>query len=228
MNNILSGKYLLPFFVMAIVLVIGGAFVWSQMNQSPAEQESQATPNLSPSPTPTPMQEPVTVPEIPEDWQTYRDDEFGFKVKYPPDWEFEEKEQGNTLYSFRLYDPEEDMHQKDQLEKCRNENPPPYDCAGSSSVWWVPGIHITLTNNPQKLELAAIADEWTKTRSYTFGLRTFNIGSLEVVQGNAMTKLGQDAFLFLNPSGNIQFLVEDIPSHENLTEQILSSIHFGN
>ena len=68
MNSILSGKYVLPFSVAAVVLVIGGVSVFSQMNQSP-----------EPEPTPT--------GEDTSEWFIYRNDEFGFEVRYPQDYE---------------------------------------------------------------------------------------------------------------------------------------------
>jgi hypothetical protein len=63
-------------FLSAIILAVAGMLLLGQMNQSP---EPQATPN--PAPTP----QPIAVPEVPDDWQTYRNEEFGFEVRHPND-----------------------------------------------------------------------------------------------------------------------------------------------
>jgi hypothetical protein len=73
-------------FLSAIVFVIGGIFFFGQTSQPPEGPTTQSTP--SPSPVPTPQ--PAAMPEIPDNWQTYRNAEFGFEVKYPETFSYSE------------------------------------------------------------------------------------------------------------------------------------------
>lgn len=57
------------------ILFAGGVFLLNQ------NSEPQPTPNQTPTPSPTPA--PLVAVEVPEDWQTYRNEEFGFEVRYP-------------------------------------------------------------------------------------------------------------------------------------------------
>lgn len=219
------------FGVLILVVAAGiGAVVW--FNQEP----TQPTPIPSPTPTPslTPTPSPIPIVEIPADWKTYRNEEFGFEVRYPADWKFEQDDNkrydprgGSALLRFRLYDFEEDAQQKELHKKC-SENLKLDECAGSSLAWWTTGIHIFLIGNSQRSDISIIANKWQETGSYLLRYGIDELGSIEVVRGIAMTKFGQDVFLFLNPSKSTLFLVEDIPSHSNVTEQILSSFRFAN
>lgn len=69
----MNPKTILPVLLGAAILLAGGIFF---LNQS---SEPQPTSNSTPSSTPT--LQPVG--EIPDDWQTYRNEEFGFEVKHP-------------------------------------------------------------------------------------------------------------------------------------------------
>ncbi len=63
--------------IVAIVVSVGGIFLLREMTPAPIEQPMVAEEEIDTS-----------------NWQTYHNDEFGFEVKYPNDWEFEETEDG--------------------------------------------------------------------------------------------------------------------------------------
>ncbi len=66
-----------------LILVAVGLGSWVWRNQIP---------KLYPTPTPTIDQQPagsssVPIPDTTADWQTYRNEEYGFEFKYPNDWQ---------------------------------------------------------------------------------------------------------------------------------------------
>jgi hypothetical protein len=67
----MNPKILIPAVIaVGVIVLLGGVFLVSQ------------TPVLQPSPTPIPTPQPAG--KVPDDWLTYRNEEFGFEVKYPP------------------------------------------------------------------------------------------------------------------------------------------------
>ena len=65
--------------LVVIILILGGIFVLMEMRQS--EPAAQTPPLASPSPQPQ-------TPDI-STWQIYRNDEFGFEVRYPENFFFQ-------------------------------------------------------------------------------------------------------------------------------------------
>ena len=81
--------------IFGILLVIGvivaGAFIGLFVLTAQEEPEQVITPTLTPIPTSIPTPTPVQQPTVDtSDWQTYRNEEFGFEVKYSGSWEKKE------------------------------------------------------------------------------------------------------------------------------------------
>lgn len=70
---------------MVIIVIVVGAFIglFSFTSQEEPNQVVAPIPTPIPTPTPTPKAEINT-----SNWQTYRNDEFGFEVRYPEGWIF--------------------------------------------------------------------------------------------------------------------------------------------
>jgi len=71
--------------VAAIVLVVAVVFLLRGTAPAPAEQPvAEETEHAVPPPAPAPPSQVEVIDT--SDWQTYRNDEFGFEMRYPSDW----------------------------------------------------------------------------------------------------------------------------------------------
>src|SRR3989344_4606694 len=95
----MSPKIMMPVLLGAAILLVGGFFLLNQQGFEP-----QPTPNPTPAPTPAPYPKPIG--EIPADWLTYRNEEFGFEVKYPPTLVVENENVEKDSVSFANSDSE--------------------------------------------------------------------------------------------------------------------------
>jgi hypothetical protein len=73
-------QIILPMAMLVLAAVITVGFIAAlRVVTGPTLVVTQTPTPSSPAPTP----QPISVPEIPDDWLTYRNDEFGFELKYP-------------------------------------------------------------------------------------------------------------------------------------------------
>lgn len=79
---------------LAALLVIGGAFCFISRRPVAVNQPAVIDPVVE-TPTQTEPENPVDT----SDWNTYRNEEFGFEVKYPAQWEIKEKAGDNGDFS---------------------------------------------------------------------------------------------------------------------------------
>src|SRR3989338_3051327 len=97
-------KVILPLFVLTIVSIGIGA--WLILNNPFQGNIAQYSPTpiasaSSPSPSPT-LENPYTNWNPPSDWQTYRNENLGWTLRYPPTWEILTNfENTHFSYSFR-------------------------------------------------------------------------------------------------------------------------------
>ena len=73
-------------FIIFIVIFAGGIFTWQYLEMLKKEAE---------------LPEEITKEEI-ANWKIYRDKDFGFEIKYPSDWEFEQKIYSHFIPPFEI------------------------------------------------------------------------------------------------------------------------------
>jgi len=87
-----------------VLLVSGGAYYLGTQNRKPNDQQtspSTISPISSPSPTPTTKPQPTEIEEktsIPSGWSTYTNEEYGFEISYPENYQTLDDE--NNLYGW--------------------------------------------------------------------------------------------------------------------------------
>jgi len=83
--------------ILALILIVGISYYGYQKKQEKATEieqsattveESASQPNIQPT-TPKPSAEPKS--DLMSDWKTYTNQTYGFKVKYPKDWQVKEE-----------------------------------------------------------------------------------------------------------------------------------------
>jgi len=198
----------MPVLLGTAILLIGGFFL---LNQS---SEPQATPNPTPSPAPTPTPQPVA--EIPDDWLTYRNDEFGFEVKYPADWAVNES-------GTRFYDVAKDNEVSALIQKCEETG---YILSECDTPYFPDySFTISLEKNSQNLELTEFyikqIDPYPQNEP-----RRSRAGSFDAIWDYDMTKRGTDYVFFLSSSKQFGVLLRNEIGDFDLFNQFLSSFQF--
>jgi hypothetical protein len=77
--------------IVVILLAVGLAlfFTWPREEKAPEVIAPEVTP-----------EEEITLPEIPADWKTYKNEEYGFEVKHPEEFQIEE---GGPTYELGVF-----------------------------------------------------------------------------------------------------------------------------
>lgn len=76
--------------VLILIILIGGLFYFNQTKQVSSQKSSAPSPTLL---APKPTQKPTPTP-IPEDWETFKSEDFGISIRHPKDFEASETQEG--------------------------------------------------------------------------------------------------------------------------------------
>jgi len=71
--------------ILGIILAVGLVFAGYKLGQR------SIYPELDEGPTPTPIVEATPTPDLTANWKTYTNIKYGYSIKYPLDWSFEEE-----------------------------------------------------------------------------------------------------------------------------------------
>jgi len=87
----MSKKIILIIIGIAVLIILGASVYSWKINEVNLDLDSSVSPSSSPSSAPATTSEPLIAPtpafnsDI-SDWKTYRNEEYGFKFKYPQNW----------------------------------------------------------------------------------------------------------------------------------------------
>jgi len=130
---------------LGIAVLIGVSFA---LNRSP---EPQPTPGPSPSP-------------VPDDWLTYRNEEFGFEVKYPSDLTLLQEGGVSAFVSFGK--PEHSSIGESSLDIKILKGITEKEALGEAHIWTRDEIIQLQRNEPKQFPPDFNAEEFTKTQEY--------------------------------------------------------------
>lgn len=203
--------------IFIIVVILSGAGVWKWKNKPLFEPKEQTQNNQDQS-------EPTQETSIDtSNWKTYRNEKYGFEVKYPEDWEYDEYD-GTSFFPQNLKEAIKDSISKESKE-----------LIDSTTGDYL--LNISVYNNMKKYY--STVEEWRDTsinnavndnrkyfiESFSFSKNVLVFPGQKYTDGTS--RFSTSYFLF-NKDDGYEITADYSKKSNDLAEKILSTLKFDN